>query len=181
MRPLSIAFLAVSAALPGWGQQFSPAENLAPSIPTPGAVVDKMLEAAHVKPSDVVYDLGSGDGRIVIAAAQKFGARAVGVEVMPDLCRKAQQRIRELGLSDRASIVEGNVFRVDFSAATVVTMYLMTDSNERLRPNLEKYLKPGTRVVSNQFPIKGWKPVSVERGKAGTDYTIYVYEVGHTR
>jgi 16S rRNA A1518/A1519 N6-dimethyltransferase RsmA/KsgA/DIM1 with predicted DNA glycosylase/AP lyase activity len=180
MRSLSIAFLAVSAALPVFAQQFSPAENLAPSIPTPGPVVDKMLEAAHVKPGDVVYDLGSGDGRIVIAAA-KMGAQAVGVEVMPDLCRRARQSIKELGLSDRASIVEGNVFRVDFSAATVVTMYLMTDSNERLRPNLEKYLKPGTRVVSNQFPIKGWKPVSVERGKSGTDYTIYVYQVGHTR
>jgi predicted RNA methylase len=173
--------LVVSAGLPGWAQKFSPAENLAPSIPTPSAVVDRMLEAAHVTASDVVYDLGSGDGRIVIAAAQKFGAKAVGVEVMPDLCRKAQQRIRELGLADRASIVEGNVFRVDFSPATVVTMYFMTDSNERLRPNLEKYLKPGTRVVSNSFPIKGWKPVRVEHVRAGMDYTIYVYQVGHTK
>jgi len=140
-----------------------------------------MLEAAHVKSTDTVYDLGSGDGRIVIAAVQKYGAKAVGVEMMPDLCRQAQQRIRELGLSDRASIVEGNVFHVDFSPATVVTMYFMTDSNERLRPNLEKHLKPGTRVVSNQFPIKGWKPVAVERVRAGMEYTIYVYEVGHTK
>jgi len=77
--------------------------------------------------------------------------------------------------------VEGNVFRVDFSPATVVMLYLMTDSNERLRPNLEKYLKPGTRVVSNQFPIKKWKPVSVEHVRAGMDYTIYVYEVGRTK
>jgi cyclopropane fatty-acyl-phospholipid synthase-like methyltransferase len=140
-----------------------------------------MLDAAHVKSSDTVYDLGSGDGRIVIAAAQKYGARAVGVEMLPDLCRQAQQRIRELGLQDRASIVEGNVFHVDFSAATVVTMYFMTDSNERLRPNLEKYLKPGTRVVSNQFPIKRWKPVSVERVNDGMEYTLYVYEVGKTK
>jgi predicted RNA methylase len=140
-----------------------------------------MLEAGRVKAGDVVYDLGSGDGRIVIAAAQKYGARAVGVEMMPDLCRQAQQRIKDLGLSDRASIVEGNVFHVDFSPATVVTMYFMTDSNERLRPNLEKYLKPGTRVVSNQFPIKGWKPISVEHIHVGMDYTIYVYEVGHTK
>jgi len=181
MRPLSLALLVVSVGFPGFAQKFSPAENLAPSIPTPSAVVDRMLEAGHVTPADVVYDLGSGDGRIVIAAAQKYGARAVGVEVMPDLCRKAQERIRELGLSDRASIVEGNVFRVDFSPATVVMLYLMTDSNERLRPNLEKYLKPGTRVVSNQFPIKKWKPVSVEHVRAGMDYTIYVYEVGHTK
>jgi precorrin-6B methylase 2 len=180
MRSLSFALVVVAAALPGYAQKFSP-ENLAPSIPTPPSVVEKMLEAAHVKANDVVYDLGSGDGRIVIAAAQKYGARAVGVEMLPDLCRQAQQRIRELGLADRASIVEGNVFHVDFSAATVVTMYFMTDSNERLRPNLEKYLKPGTRVVSNQFPIKGWKPLSVEHVRAGMDYTIYVYQVGHTR
>jgi predicted RNA methylase len=144
-------------------------------------VVERMLELGHVSANDTVYDLGSGDGRIVIAAAQKFGAKAVGVEVVPDLCRQAQQRIKELGLSDRASIVEGNVFRVDISAATVVTMYFMTDSNERLRPNLEKYLKPGTRVISNQFPIKGWKPISVEKVKAGMDYTIYVYQIGHTK
>jgi predicted RNA methylase len=180
MRTLPVAILVISAGLPGYSQKFSP-ENLAPSIPTPSSVVDRMLDAAHVKATDVVYDLGSGDGRIVIAAAQKYGAKAVGVEMLPDLCRQAQRRIRELGLEDRASIVEGNVFHVDFSAATVVTMYFMTDSNERLRPNLEKYLKPGTRVVSNQFPIKGWKPVSVEHVKAGMDYTIYVYEVGKTK
>jgi len=180
MRTLSIALLAVSAALPGFSQKFSP-ENLAPSIPTPPTVVDRMLDAGRVKASDTVYDLGSGDGRIVIAAAQKYGAKAVGVEMLPDLCRQAQRRIHELGLDDRASIVEGNVFHVDFSAATVVTMYFMTDSNERLRRNLEKYLKPGTRVVSNQFPIKGWKPVSVEHVRAGMDYTIYVYEVGKTK
>ena len=180
MRLFSIALLAGTAGLPSLAQKFSP-ENLAPTIPTPPSVVDRMLDAAHVKASDVVYDLGSGDGRIVIAAAQKYGARAVGVEMLPDLCRQAERRIRELGLEDRASIVEGNVFHVDFSPATVVTIYLMTDSNERLRPNLEKYLKPGTRVVSNQFPIKGWKPISVEHVKAGMEYTIYVYEVGHTR
>ena len=180
MRSLSLVLLVAAAGFPGYSQKFSP-ENLAPSIPTPATVVDRMLEAGHVKASDVVYDLGSGDGRIVIAAAQKYGARAVGVEMLPDLCRQAQARIRELGLQDRASIVEGNVFHIDFSPATVVTMYFMTDSNERLRPNLEKYLKAGTRVVSNQFPIKGWKPVSVEHVKAGMDYTIYVYEVGKTK
>ena len=180
MQPTSIALLLLSAGLPGFCQKFSP-ENLAPSIPTPSSVVDRMLDAAHVKASDTVYDLGSGDGRIVIAAAQKYGARAVGVEMLPDLCRQAQRRIHELGLDDRASIVEGNVFHVDFSQATVVTMYFMTDSNERLRPSLEKHLRAGTRVVSNQFPIKGWKPVTVEHVKAGMDYTIYVYEIGREK
>src|SRR5580658_5594634 len=105
MRSLPVALLLVSAGFPGLAQKFSP-ENLAPSIPTPMTVVDRMLELGRVKANDVVYDLGSGDGRIVIAAAQKFGARAVGVEMLPDLCRAAQKRIHDLGLDDRASIVE---------------------------------------------------------------------------
>ena len=180
MRTLSIALFAASVAASAFAQKFSP-ENLGPSIPTPQPVVERMLALAHIKAGDVVYDLGSGDGRIVIEAAQKYGAHSVGVEVVPDLCRKAEARIRSLGLEDRASIVEGNVFHVDLSPATVVTLYFMTTSNERLRPNLEKYLKPGTRVISNQFPIKGWKPVTVEHVKAGMDYTIYVYEIGREK
>ena len=180
MRLLATVVVLVSAGSTGFAQKFSP-ENLGPSIPTPPSVVERMLDLAHVKPGDVVYDLGSGDGRIVITAAQKYGAKAVGVEMMPDLCRQARKRIEDLGLADRASIVEGSVFHVDFSPATVVTMFFMTDSNERLRPNLEKFLKPGTRVVSNQFPIKGWKPTSVEHVKAGMDYTLYVYQIGHTK
>lgn len=141
-----------------------------------------MLEAGHVKPGDTVYDLGSGDGRIVITAAQKFGAQAVGVELRPDLCRIATERIKALGLEDRVRMVQGSALRVDLSPANVVTMYFLTSSNERLKPNLEKYLKPGARVVSNEFPIKGWKPVETVRTKAGTlDHTIYVYEIGRTK
>jgi predicted RNA methylase len=141
-----------------------------------------MLEAAHVKAGDVVYDLGSGDGRIVITAAQKFGAKGVGVEIRPDLCQKARERIKSLGLEDRVSMVEGSALRVDLSPADVVTMYLLTSSNERLKPNLEKYLKPGSRVVSYEFPIKGWKPVRVivlQTGK--TEHTIYLYEMRRRR
>ena len=116
--------------------------------------------AGRVTQDDVVYDLGSGDGRVVITAVQKFGAHAVGVEFQPDLCRKAEQKIHALGIEDHARIIEDSVFRVNLSPATVVTMFFLTSSNERLKPNLEKYLKPGSRVVSNQFPIKGWKPAS---------------------
>ena len=155
--------------------------DLAPYIPTPQIIVERMLEAGRVKPGDVVYDLGSGDGRIVITAAQKFGARAVGVEIRPDLCRIARQRIKALGLEERVSMIEGNVLHVDLTPATVVTMFLMTGSNERLKPNLEKDLKPGSRVVSNEFPIKGWKPVEALGVKTGTmEHTIYVYEMGRT-
>ena len=167
--------------LPLSSQQFGVAENLAPDVPTPQPIVEKMLEAGHVKPGELVYDLGSGDGRVVITAAQKFGARAVGIEIRPDLCRIATERIKAAGLEDRVKIVQGSALRVDLSPADVVTMFLLTTSNERLKPALEKYLKPGTRVISNQFPIKGWKPVETVRARAGTmSYAIYVYEIGRT-
>jgi protein-L-isoaspartate O-methyltransferase len=179
MRALSIALLLASIAVPSFGQKFGAAENLAPYIPTPEAIVLRMLEAAHVKPVDVVYDLGAGDGRIVIMAAQRFGAKAVGIEIMPDLCRRATQRIQTLGLAERVQMLEDSMFRVDLSPATVVTMFLMTSSNERIKPNLEKYLKPGARVVSNEFPIKGWRPTELVHVKNGAmNHSIYVYEIG---
>ena len=179
------AFGAVLAAavfaLPLSAQQFGTAENLAPDVPTPQPIVERMLEAGHVKAGELVYDLGSGDGRVVITAAQKFGAKAVGIEIRPDLCRIATERIKAAGLEDRVKIVQGSALRVDLSPADVVTMFLLTTSNERLKPALEKYLRPGTRVVSNQFPIKGWKPVETVRARAGTmSYSIYVYEIGRT-
>ena len=181
MRLISIAVL-LAAGLPAYSQKLNPMENLAPDIPTPQSVVERMLEAGRVKPGDTVYDLGSGDGRIVITAAQMFGAKAVGVELRPDLCDKARDRIKELGLEDKVSIVQGSALRVDLSAADVVTMYFLTSSNERLRPNLEHWLKPGSRVVSNQFPIKGWKAAETVHVKTGAmEHTIYVYELGHTK
>ena len=182
MRTLSPAILFAVASLPGFAQKFGPAENLAPYIPTPQLVVEKMLEAAHLKPGDVVYDLGAGDGRIVITAAQEFGARAVGVEILPDVCDKARERIKSLGLDDKVTIIQNSALRVDLSPADVVTLYLLTSSNERLKPNLEKYLKPGARVVSNQFPVKGWKASAVVHVKTGNmDNPIYVYEMGRTK
>jgi predicted RNA methylase len=181
MRSIIFALL-LTVGLPANAQKISALENLGPDIPTPPSVVEKMLEASRIKPGETVYDLGSGDGRIVIAAAQLFGAKAVGVELRPDLCERARDRIKSLGLDDKVSIVEGNALHVDLSAADVVTMYFLTASNERLRPNLEHWLKPGSRVVSNQFPIKGWKAAQIVRVKAGTmEHTIYVYEIGKTK
>ncbi len=181
MRVFSSALLFATLSLPGYAQKFGAAENLGPPIPTPQAVVDRMLEAAHVKPGEMVYDLGSGDGRIVITAAQRFGARAVGVEIDPVQCRQATERIKALGLSGQATIVEGSALRVDLSPADVVTMFFLTVSNERLKPNLEKHLKRGSRVVSNAFPIKGWKPLEVVHVKIGNmEHSIYVYEIGRT-
>jgi predicted RNA methylase len=181
MRSFTFAIL-LTASLPAFAQKLNPVENLGPDVPTPQSVVERMLEAGRVKATDTVYDLGSGDGRIVIAAAQIYGAKAVGVELRPDFCEKARERVKTLGLDDKVSIVEGNVLHVDLSSADVVTMYFPTSSNELLRPNLERWLKPGARVVSNQFPVKGWKAAQVVRVKSGSmEHTIYVYEVGKTK
>src|SRR6266545_1264960 len=181
MRVVPIALFAASFLIPFSlpAQQFGKMENLAPYIPTPQSVVERMLEAAHIRAGDVVYDLGSGDGRIVITAVQKFGARGVGVEISPDLYEKAKARIHKLGLEDRVTMIHGSALRVDLSLADVVTMCLLTTSNERLKPNLEKYLKPGARVVSNEFPVKGWKPREVvDINHAGVKHTIFVYQIG---
>lgn len=176
------ALVIASVAFPAAAQQFGAAENLGPAIPTPQFLVDRMLEAGRVKPGEMVYDLGSGDGRVVITAAQNFGARAVGVELMPDLVRKARERIRSMGLADRVGIVEGSALRVDLSPADVVTMWFLTNSNDRLRPHLEKQLKTGARVVSNEFPIRGWKPTEMIQIKVGKmEHTIFVYEIGKTK
>ena len=182
MRVFFVVCAIASAALPAAAPKFGAAENLGPAIPTPQFLVDRMLEAGHVKAGEIVYDLGSGDGRVVITAAQHFGVRAVGVELMPDLVRKARERVLTLGLADRVSIIEGSALRVDLSPADVVTMWFLTNSNDRLRPNLEKQLKIGARVVSNEFPIRGWKPAEVVRIKDGRmEHTIYVYEMSRIR
>jgi len=152
-------------------------EHLVPFVPTPLDVAEKMLEIAKVQPDDVVYDLGSGDGRIVILAAQKFGARAVGVELNSDLYEKSSERIRKLGLQDRAQIIHENMFEVNVRHATVVTLYLLTAVNERLRPMLERQLRSEARVVSHDFQVPGWQPAQqVEvTSKNGVPSKIYLY------
>jgi len=128
-------------------------------IPTPQPVVDAMLEGAGVKASDVVYDLGSGDGRIVITAARKYGARGVGIELDPVLVRKATENAATAGVSDRVRFTAGNIFDANIGEATVVTLYLLQSINERLRPKLVRELKPGTRVVSHVFNMgPEWPP-----------------------
>ena len=141
-----------------------------------------MLEAGRVKPGDVVYDLGSGDGRVVITAAQHFGVRAVGVELMPDLVRKARERILSLGLADRVSIVEGSALRVDLSPADVVTMWFLTNSNDRLRPIWKSSSKSAPAWSPMNSPFEAGSPrrwFSVK--SASMEHTIYVYEIGRTR
>ena len=128
-------------------------------VPTPPAVVDAMLKLADVKASDVVYDLGCGDGIIVTTAAQKYGARAVGIDIDPQRVKEATERAQKMGVSDKVKIVQGDLFEADIKDATVVTLYLLTSLNQKLMPKLKKELKPGTRVVSQSFNMGDeWPP-----------------------
>ena len=144
-----------------------------PFVPTPEAVVDKMLEVAQVGPNDVVYDLGSGDGRIVIAAAKK-GARAVGIDIDPQRIREARENARQAGIGKRVEFRQGDLFEADLSGATVVTLYLLSGVNQRLRPKLLSELKPGTRIVSHAFDMGDWKPESVDHVGSSTIYSWVV-------
>jgi len=126
--------------------------------PTRYAIADAMLTLARVGPDDVVFDLGSGDGRIVVLAVQKYGARGVGVEIDPALVTRATEIARDGAVSDRVRFNVGDLFDADISAATVVTLYLNHSTNLRLEPKLKSELRPGTRIVSHQFPIGVWKP-----------------------
>ncbi len=149
-----------------------------PFVPTPEVVVKRMLQLANVKPGEVLYDLGCGDGRIIITAARDFGARAFGVEIRKDLYEQCVRRIKELGLEDRITVINGNFFEVPVSDADVVTMYLLTSVNERLRPKLEKELRPATRVVSHDFEMIGWKPVIAEDlYEEWRSHKIYLYKM----
>lgn len=153
-------------------------ESLAPFVPSPPQVVEKMLEAAGVKPGETVYDLGCGDGRILITAARKYGARGVCIELSPELAERTARQVRALGLQDRIRVIQGNLLDADLRSADVVTLYLLTSSNERLKPKLESSLRRGARVVSHDFIIPGWEATRVEKVQAsGRTHTIYVYRV----
>src|SRR5687768_575218 len=129
-----------------------------PYVPTPQSVVDAMLSLAAVNKDDVVYDLGCGDGRIVITAAKKYGARGVGIDIDPERIKEANASAKEAGVSDRVKFIEQDLFQTDFKEASVVTLYLLPDINLKLRPKLLSELKPGTRVVSHAFDMGDWKP-----------------------
>ena len=161
------------------GEHDPDAPHLAPFVPTPPEVVDRMLELAEVARGDVVYDLGSGDGRIVVSAATKYGAKSVGFEIDPVLVKESRQTIKEAGLEHLAEIREQDIRTIDFSPATVVTMYLYPGANLRLRPELMRQLRPGSRVVSHQFAMGNWQPERVERVKdvSGLTRTIYLWRI----
>ena len=149
-----------------------------PFVPTPEVVVRRMLQLANVRRGEHVYDLGCGDGRIVIMAAREFGAQSACIEIRKDLYEQTLRRVKDLGLEDRVRVIYGNFFEEDLSDADIVTMYLLTSVNERIKPKLERELKPGVRVVSHDFEMPGWKPLIVEDlYEEWRSHKVYLYKI----
>ena len=164
MKFVIYSLLALSA-LPLAAQPSAP-QRLAPYVPSPKEIIEQMLESANVKRGEVVVDLGCGDGRILITAVQKFGAKAV-------------EMIARLGLQNHAKVIRGDIFEVDLTQADVVTLYLTTNFNERLRPKFEQSLHPGARVVSHDYGIRGWNPIDVQEVFVhNRRHKIYLYQIG---
>jgi len=154
------------------------AEKLAPYYPTPLTIVEKMLDLGSLKSGEKMFDLGSGDGRIVIMAAQKYQADATGVEMVDELYRQSMEKIRSLGLQKTARIIHGDIFKQDYSSADMLTIYLLPTSNDKIRPLLEKQLKKGTRIISHDFPFRDWteeKQITIEDDGEGRSHTLYLY------
>ena len=153
-----LVVLAIAVAAPGAAQQAAPRTPDVIFVPTPPDVVDAMLKLAKVTSRDVVYDLGSGDGRIPIAAAKMYGARGVGIDIDPERVREATANAKAAGVADKVSFVSADFFTADISQATVVTLYLLPSLNAKLAGKLMTDLKPGTRIVSHAFDMGDWKP-----------------------
>jgi tRNA G37 N-methylase Trm5 len=171
----------VFALLPATSLKLVQAQEgkIVPYVPTPQEVVERMLELAGVKKGDVVYDLGSGDGRIVVTAAKKYGVRAVGFEIDPERIKESRENIKKAGVGHLVEIRQQDIRTVDLSPAAVLTMYLLPEVNLMIRPNIWKQMKPGSRVVSHDFDMGDWKPLKSENFKDanGWDHNIYLWHV----
>jgi precorrin-6B methylase 2 len=154
-------------------------KKIVPYVPTPQEVVERMLELAQVKKGDVVYDLGSGDGRIVVTAAKKYGVRAIGFEIDPERIKESADNIKKAGVGHLVEIRQQDIRTVDLSPASVLTMYLLPEVNLMIRPTIWKQMKPGSRVVSHDFDMGDWKPLKTENIKDGSswDHTLYLWHV----
>lgn len=154
-------------------------EKLAPYYPTPETIVDKMLQLGGLKAGEKMYDLGSGDGRIVIVAAQKFHADATGIELDKDLCKQSAAKILKLGLDKTAHIVNGDLLKQNYGSADLVTVYLLPDAvNNKVQPLLDRQLKKGARIVAKDFDFHNWTPEKVENiadDGEGRSHTLYLY------
>ena len=173
-----IVFIAALVA-GGLAAQTAGPEKLAPYYPTPETIVDRMLKLGGLKPGEKMFDLGSGDGRIVILAARKFHADAVGVELDPDLYRQSLERIRKLGLQKSARIINGDLLQQDYSSADLITVYLFPEAiDAKVQPLLDRQLKRGARIVSNDFPFRNWTPekvVDIADDGQGRSRTLFLY------
>jgi ribosomal protein L11 methylase PrmA len=179
MRILLAVAAAMLLAVPSFSQaqaQPRPASQQPDVIyvPTPHEVVDDMLRLANVGKGDVLYDLGSGDGRIAIAAAKKYGIRAVGIDIDPDRIKEATANAKKAGVEKLVQFRQEDLFKADFREATVITLYLLPDLNVKLRPKLWNEMKPGTRIVSHQFDMGTWKP---EKRLESNGRTVYFWTV----
>jgi cyclopropane fatty-acyl-phospholipid synthase-like methyltransferase len=176
-RLLSVLSLIAVLVVPAAAQQSAPQALRSPDVifvPTPQEVVDAMLKAANVTASDVVYDLGSGDGRIPITAAKTYGARGVGIDIDPQRIREANENAKMAGVTDKVKFLNQDLFTTDISEATVVTMYLLPTLNVKALPKLNAELKPGTRVVSHAFDIADHPP---QQTLNVNGRTVYVWTV----
>ena len=169
-----------SGALAQAAQKFEDeGKKIVPYVPTPQEVVERMLELAGVKKGDVVYDLGSGDGRIVVTAAKKYGVKAIGFEIDPERIKESHENIKKAGVGNLVEIRQQDIRTVDLSQASVLTMYLLPEVNLMIRPNIWKQMKPGSRVVSHDFDMGDWKALKTENIKdaSGWDHTLYLWHV----
>lgn len=153
--------------------------KIVPYVPTPQEVVERMLELAQVKAGDVVYDLGSGDGRIVVTAAKKYGVKAIGFEIDPQRIKESHENIKKAGVEKLVEIRLQDIRTVDLSQASVLTMYLLPEVNLMIRPNIWQQMKPGSRIVSHDFDMGDWKPLKTEHIKDSStwDHTLYLWHV----
>ncbi len=174
---ITLLFALLGAAI-GAQEKSGEVEKLAPYYPTPETIVQKMLQLGGLKAGEKMFDLGSGDGRIVIMAAEKFHANAVGVELDKELYGQSTDKIQSLRLQKTAKIINGDILQQEYSSADLITVYLLPLSNDKVRPILEKQLKKGTRIVSHDFEFKDWKPEkveSIEDDGEGRSHTLYLY------
>lgn len=179
---LSLAMILTLAMAAGATTQApvqAPREPDVPFVPTHEKIVAEMLRVAKVNKDDVLYDLGSGDGRIVITAAKKFGTRGTGIDIDPKRVEEARENAQKAGVTDKVKFIEGDIFDADFKDATVVTLYLLPAVNLKLRPKLLSELKPGTRIVSHNYDMGDWKPQQTIKIKlpSGTEHMVYYWVV----
>ena len=186
-RQIALAALLLGAVLTAKGQWLIAFQqpnvsdfrhNLAPYVNSPEHAIDRMLQLASLKPGETLYDLGCGDGRILIAAASRYKIKGVGIEISEHLAKAAAEKVKKAGLQNQVKILHADFMKTDLSDANVVTLYLATTANDMLRPNLERYLKPSARVVSYDYPIPGWKAIETSETEGrSSQHTIYLYQV----